>query len=525
MHKDKRARAFCQRFNFHQKWSYGRVPSQFFTQIFYEPMVLISKRRLKPILLVIVLLLTVSLVVNGVVQFQLNKEIKYYKNFFQKKKDGLSDIYDPLNIKEIPYETINQLYDQRKVREEKNEEPIRWDKFAYVNYVTENGYLCNTVLQFKKLKQAGTKAKLLLLISSDLLDSDALNADETRHLLDTLKGIAPDQVIVKPVESIVKLRDYTPWNKSLTKLLVFNQTEFDRIVYLDNDATVNDQMDELFFLPSYIKFAAPLAYWFLTDNDLVDAYREVKEEEKWQINLNTYIKKLGIRIGKGMQIYNHLPNLPPSLFLNSKNVAQEIIQSTSSASPLFNFRNGGKNKIKLASNLMVIIPSQETFQSILNVALPKAILKKEYYDMDLINEQLYDLKKIIYYQFKLFRKLKEHFVPEVLVLPFAKYGLLTGSIKKREHYKLLKNDVLGYKRLDENGEDIKQDLQTVLGSCKYIHYSDYPLGKPWYYGSVKEFECTVDLKKSENIEDDERACKTWNFIYEDYFEERKACFF
>ncbi|CAI2044848.1 hypothetical protein SEUBUCD646_0H03470 [Saccharomyces eubayanus] len=487
---------------------------------------LVSKRRIRFLIFILVGVFSVCIISRCVVHFQYNEEIKYYKKFFQQKKDGLQEIYNPLEIKQIPGETIDDLYSASLEKELKNNQIIEWSKFAYVNYVTDVDYLCNTLIIFNDLKeQFKTKAKLVLLISRDLLDPDtSSNIDQIKLLLDKIQAIDESQVIIKLIDNIVKPKDPTPWNESLTKLLVFNQTEFERVIYLDNDATLRSSLDELFFLPKYIKFAAPLTYWFLSEHDLEKSYHEIKFKEKQPINLGSYTKVLANRIRKGQMIYNHLPSLPHSLYLNSNNIAQDIISSTSSSSPLFYFHGSKKvSKLKFASNLMVIKPSKKTFDEIVEDTLPKIINKKDKYDMDLINEELYNLKKIIYKQFIFFRKVRKLFKPEVLVLPFARYGLLTGSLKNPKHYSMISNDVLGYKNLDENGDEITRSLDDAVTYSKYIHFSDYPIGKPWVYQSVKDFECNVEKEKSRGLELEPQACSVWNSVYESYMQTRKIC--
>jgi hypothetical protein len=46
----------------------------------------------------------------------------------------------------------------------------------------------------------------------------------------------------------------------MVKLLFFNMTKYDRIIYMDVDALVLKSLDELFMLPSVI-LASPVAYW------------------------------------------------------------------------------------------------------------------------------------------------------------------------------------------------------------------------------------------------------------------------
>ncbi|EDO15939.1 hypothetical protein Kpol_480p26 [Vanderwaltozyma polyspora DSM 70294] len=485
---------------------------------------MIFKRRLRILLIALAFIVSITVIVRCIVHFQLSKEITYYKNYFEKRKDGIQGLFNPLVIKQIPQETIDSIYKKQLQKKTSEKNAVDWDKLAYVNYVTHASYLCNSLVMFNSLKKYGTKAKLVLLLSKDILEQDS--EDGTKHsnkLVKRIQNIDKDQVIVKLVDNIVKPKDYTPWNQSLTKLLVFNQTEFDRIVYLDNDALLKNSLDELFFIPQYIKFAAPLTYWFLSENEVNDAFRELKYHEKIPTNLNVYIKKLDERIEKGQMIYNHLPSLPSSLFLNTKNVAQEIISSTSSASPLFDFTNIGKtSKLKFASNLMVINPSKETFDHIMNEALPKILNKKEKYDMDLINEDLYNLKKQVSKQFTLYRRLTTAFKPEVLVLPFSRYGLLTGSLKNQKQYSIIEDDMLGYKRIKEDGEPLEKELTEIVEDAKYIHYSDYPLGKPWNYKSINEIKCVAN-KKSKTFEQETKVCDLWNSIYEEFMNDASIC--
>ncbi|CCD27263.1 glucose N-acetyltransferase NDAI_0K00720 [Naumovozyma dairenensis CBS 421] len=487
---------------------------------------IISKRRIRFLIFAALGILAIIFFVRTVILFQLKGEIIYYKHFFKQKKDGLQDVYNPLDIKQLPEEVIDELYIQRQEKEQKSGNAIDWSQYAYVNYVTDAGYLCNTLILFDQLKkQFGTKAKLLLLISSELLNPDlSTSVEESTKLLEKIKNIDPEQVVIKHIDNIVKPEDYSPWNESLTKLLVFNQTEYDRIIYLDNDAVLRNNLDELFFIPEYIQFAAPVTYWFLSEHDMEKAYHSLKHDEKLSLNLNKYTKKILPRVRKGQMIYNHLPVLPPSLYLNSENVAKEIISSTSSSSPLFNFHTGKKSGIvKFASNLMVIKPSATTFQMIMDIHIPKIVNKKLKYDMDLINEELYSLKAIISKQFTLFRKSRKHFTPEVLILPFGRYGLLTGSLRNPHHYSMITNDVLGYKRLDDEGNELPRNLQEFVTHSKYIHFSDYPIGKPWYYPSISEFKCVVDEKNAQDLEMETKACDVWNSIYELYFDTRNIC--
>lgn len=486
---------------------------------------LVTRRKFRYLLFIVSVILIVSFTCSAVVESQLNKEIKYYKQFFKQNKDGLQGIYDPLAVKQIPEETIDALYSRRLEKVAKKGEKIDWSKLAYVNYAMDIDYLCNTFIMFQNLKSYGTKAKLHLMVPNEMSNPDYENAESAKKLLQRIKNLDPEQVVVKYVENLYKPDDQTEWRDSLTKLLVFNQTEYERVIYLDSDAAVKDSMDELFFIPSYIEFAAPLAYWFFDENDLKAAYHDVKEVEGNFINLARYTGQLSARAKKDQMIYNHLPSLPPPLFLNTENVAQDIINSRPSLLQMIGVPTGGSqsSKAKFASTVMVIKPSSEVYGEIIHWLLPRLLKSKDKFDMDLINEELYNLRRTIYYNFKLFRKLKTHFMPQLLVLPFGRYGLLSGSIKNPDHYPMIKHDVLGYKRLDTEGEEFPKTLEDYLKDCKYVHFSDSPMGKPWNYHSLEEIKCSIDPEKSENVEEGKEVCALWNSLYSSFMSERHLC--
>ncbi|GCF00761.1 N-acetylglucosaminyltransferase [Zygosaccharomyces mellis] len=486
---------------------------------------LVTKRKLKFLLFILVLGLIISFTCNAVVESQLNKEIGFYRGYFEQKKDGLQGIYNPLAIKQIPGKTIDALYARKLEKVSKKAETIDWSKLAYVNYATNINYLCNTFIMFQNLKKYGTKAKLHLMVSDQMLSPDNEFSQSANMLLQRIKNLDTEQVVIKHVKTLYKPNDQSEWQDSLTKLIVFNQTEYDRVIYLDSDADLKDSMDELFFIPSYIEFAAPLAYWFFDDKDLTSAYHDVKVTENNPINLARYTEKLYIRVKKDQMIYNHLPNLPPPLFLNTENVAQDIINSRPSILQMLGIPTGKSqsSKAKFASTVMVINPSSKTYNEIVSWMLPQILRSRNKFDMDLINDELYNIKRSIYYNFKLFRRLNTQYVPKILVLPFGRYGLLSGSIRNPNHYSMLKNDVLGYKKLDIEGRELPQTLEDCLRDSKYIHFSDSPMGKPWDYKSFEEISCRADAEQSENIEQRKEACALWNSLYSSYMANKHLC--
>ncbi|KAI5227212.1 nucleotide-diphospho-sugar transferase [Aureobasidium subglaciale] len=65
------------------------------------------------------------------------------------------------------------------------------------------------------------------------------------------------------------------WAESFTKLLAFKQTQYDRVLSLDSDATILKPLDDLFFLPDH-PVAAPHAYWLPEPDTLSSAILLIK---------------------------------------------------------------------------------------------------------------------------------------------------------------------------------------------------------------------------------------------------------
>jgi hypothetical protein len=142
---------------------------------------------------------------------------------------------------------------------------INWSKFAYVQYVTDHHYLCNSVMIFESLWSLGSRAKRVLMYPDDMLadpESKVAKTPEQRLLL-----LARDAygVTLVPIEVKEKEGSNGAWANSYTKLHAFKQTNYDRVLALDSDSVVLQNMDELFLMPQ-CTIAMPRAYW-LHDED------------------------------------------------------------------------------------------------------------------------------------------------------------------------------------------------------------------------------------------------------------------
>ena len=157
------------------------------------------------------------------------------------------------------------------------------------------------------------------------------------------------------------------WAESFTKLLAFNQTEYERVLHLDSDSTVLKSLDELFHLPPAIA-AMPRSYW------------EAQEPH-----------------------------------------------------------------IKLSSQLMLATPSTHQFERC-KTAIENA--KPNEYDMELVNN--------------LYRN-------NAMVLPYKVYDLYTREFRQGPDHA----DYLG------NDDGAVWNPDDALNRARFLHFSDWPLPKPW----------------------------------------------
>jgi len=278
---------------------------------------------------------------------------------------------------------------------------IDWSRYAYTQYVTNAEYLCNSVILFEALERLESKADRVMLYPSSFELDPASKSMESQLLMK-----ARDEYKVKlvPIEVQHKKDPARIWGDSYTKLLAFNQTQYERLIVLDSDATILKHMDELFFVPS-APVTLPQAYWL--------------------------------------------------------------------------------EKPTLSSHIMVIKPSTREFERV-----QKAIRKAPPtdYDMEIIN-RLYG--------------------STCSILPQRPYALLSGEFRSRQHA-----NYLGH-------EPVNWDPEATFNEAKYVHFSDYPLPKPWEATQVQMTQTRPACFINEQNRRDCRARDLWLKLYNDYNESKK----
>ncbi|KAJ4302810.1 hypothetical protein N0V90_001701 [Kalmusia sp. IMI 367209] len=293
---------------------------------------------------------------------------------------------------------------QRNQTETQTDE-VNWSSFAYVQYVTNSNYLCNSLMILEALHRLGTKAERIMMYPEQwkIPETSDVADEEARFLIQ-----ARDQYKAKlvPIQVVTfEDRGDQTWKDSYTKLLAFNQTQYKRVISLDSDAIVKQTMDELFLLPTS-PVAMPRAYWL--------------------------------------------------------------------------------DQPFLSSQILVIEPSSTEWSRIARYMSSNA---KGGFDMDILNT--------------LYKN-------SALIIPHRRYDLLTAEFRrepdKHEPY-------LGTKE--------KWNGTAALEEAKFVHFSDWPLRKPWLKDEAQlkeEQPKCVKVGEKSNCTDRD----IWLGFYKDYSVKRKV---
>lgn len=159
----------------------------------------------------------------------------------------------------------------------------------------------------------------------------------------------------------------------------------------------------------------------------------------------------------------------------------------------------GLPKTKQLSSLMIVIqPSFREYTALTDAAKPAMHGQidtshvENRYDMELLNDRYGD---------------------SALVLPHRQYGLITGEFRSKDHKVFLANE---YEQWDPD---------KVLSEAKFVHFSDWPLPKPWVmwpHEQLAEIQPKCDYKPGTPEESGCRDREVWKKLYDDFRRRRKV---
>lgn len=349
------------------------------------------------------------------------------------------------NLKVIPYNTIQHL--------SSNSQHDNHENHAYVQYATTFEYLNLAMINHITLRKSNTVIPTLL-----ILYNKDLNMELPRKLGHFEKICSDWNITLTPISLISSINyESSTWKDSYTKLRIFEQLKYDKLVYFDADSMLlnvsrtdnvddminhNGNLDELFSLPDEFDIALPEAYWI---ENVVDM-----NYHKLMLNLKQNEQNIGNNNTSEFK-FNDLPTL-----ISSK-------QKFSNRLDFF------------ASHIMVVKPSQVRFNQLYKyidnpwywyISHRSRLQQKQDYDMEVINKYLDD-------------QLHDKNIT-VGILPHQNYGVLTGEFHEKSHWRyLLNSQYNGFGEQENINMEFEWNPKSLLKNIRVVHFSDNPLPKPW----------------------------------------------
>lgn len=132
----------------------------------------------------------------------------------------------------------------------KNTPPAEPHRRAYAFYAAEDHYWCSALVNIRRLRDTGADPS----VPAVIIVPDAFPITPAR--------LAAAEKVGARVHTVPRLGGGVTgyYHDCMTKLYIFNMTEFDRVIYMDSDSLVLHNMDDLFGLPE-ADMSAPRAYW------------------------------------------------------------------------------------------------------------------------------------------------------------------------------------------------------------------------------------------------------------------------
>jgi len=141
-----------------------------------------------------------------------------------------------------------------------------------------------------------------------------------------------------------------------------------------------------------------------------------------------------------------------------------------------------KNQI-LGSHVMLLEPNMARYKKIVDEAL-----RSGDFDMEVVNHL---------------------FSNSALILPHRRLALLTGEFRATDHARYLAGE-----------EDDDWNAMAEVSRAYLVHFSDWPLPKPWKHRSAAQWEAALPACSPDDVEREDRpACADrvmWSGFYTDY---------
>ena len=434
-----------------------------------------------------------------------------------------------------------------------------WSKFAYVQYATNYDYAVSAMMNFENLAKYKAKGQFILLATHKTYKRLPKQFKDYAQLIN---------VNVKTVNSLVfdhKGTDKNLWRDGFTKFQVFTLTQFERIIYFDSDSLILANLDQLFFIPK-TQLALPLAYDESMEKVKTYLEHNLNDPNNEKLQTITNIPREEETLKKIISLVGTLSSGILSLLLES------YIQMNLPCLP----NHPAISQLKFGDHFMVVTPNNNTFEELVERSKTKKVGQ---YDMDILND-VFNISHGLIQNASDYDHSTD--VPRISVLPHSVYGVLSGTFKHRDYTSLTtspqeflheamiqvleehkqqnnlkkENKDNEIKRNDESDifetliespatkhtehgskfKHLEDETIKISSHIKMIHFSDWPMPKPWGHISAKQdyvrdfVLCEDDKDLLEKFPDSERqprisqdcvASRFWSGLCQNYKRQRR----
>jgi alpha-N-acetylglucosamine transferase len=114
------------------------------------------------------------------------------------------------------------------------------ESYAFVSIITSDDYLRGLLVLHRSLIDTNTQYPFLTLITEDI-SVDTVSVLDKHHI--------PYKIIKTKINNPTDVDQSHRWFPTYSKLNIFDQTQYDKVVYLDADMLILRNIDELFKFP------------------------------------------------------------------------------------------------------------------------------------------------------------------------------------------------------------------------------------------------------------------------------------
>lgn len=157
-------------------------------------------------------------------------------------------------------------------------------KYSYITFLGSDNYLIGTLALIESLKAVRSKKPIVVLVSNAVSNKTL----EVLEKMDIKYIKVKDIKLPKEVSENNKTVNQSQWDKTFGKLYIFGMTDFDKLVFLDSDIFVKENIDELFDKPNMSAVFAGKSY---------------PGNEEWEKSLNSGVMVITPQKGEDERLF------------------------------------------------------------------------------------------------------------------------------------------------------------------------------------------------------------------------------